>query len=376
MVARRPAAVVTIAVAALAAGAARAAADALVYRCGPNVCKAAPDGSGKQRLTTDGKPGGPLYSWLSASADGSRLAVVNATYAYVLDGSGRRLTGRLPRGGTGVIAEISPSGAQVATVDLLPEVVPAPVGSPPGSPGLSGLVPYMFVMNADGSAREATARSVVDIGWLGQRLVRTDRSGADPFPYGICVLATNTDFQCGSDAARDPTQDLFNPAFSSDGTRVAVVRSPSTAIGAGAIVIYDVATAAPVRELVAGQNTQPTWSPDGQRIAYERGGDIYVARATGTPRERRVLKGGEQPSWTSAAACKPRRPRVRVRRRGALVTACAPQPGRLTVTLLRAGRRVARRTVTAATGGIVRVRLRRPAGASAGELRARVRAVE
>jgi WD40-like Beta Propeller Repeat len=122
----------------------------------------------------------------------------------------------------------------------------------------------------------------------------------------------------------------------------------------------------------AGENTQPAWSPNGKRIAFERGGDIYVAHATGAPRERRVLKGGEQPNWTSAAACKPRRSRVRVVRRGALVTACAPQPGRLTVTLLRGGRRVARRTVTAATGGMVTVRLRRPAGASAGELRARV----
>jgi WD40 repeat protein len=373
MVACRRAAVALIAVVALAAGAAQASADTLVYRCGPNVCKAAPDGTGKKRLTTDGKPGGPLYSWLSASADGSRLAVVNATYAHVLDGRGRRLTGRLPRSGIGVIAEIAPSGAQVATVDLVPEVTPAPVGSPPGTPGQSGLVPYMFLMNADGSGRETTARSVIDIGWLGGRLVRTDQSDADPFPYGICVLATNTDFQCGSDAARDPTRDLFNPAFSPDGRLVAVVESPSTTVGAGAIVIYDVATAAPVRRLVAGENTQPTWSPDGRRIAFERGGDIYVANATGAPRARRVLRGGEQPSWTSAPACKPRRARVRVRGRRAVVTACAPQPGRLTVTLLRAGRRVARRTVTAATGGTVTVRLRRPAGASASELRARVK---
>jgi hypothetical protein len=62
-----------------------------------------------------------------------------------------------------------------------------------------------------------------------------------------------------------------------------------------------------------------------------------------------------------------------VRSRRALVTACVPQPGRLTVTLLRAGRRVARRTVTAATGGTVTVRLRRPVGAGARELQARVR---
>ena len=372
MVARRSAAIATIAVAALAVGAARASADTLVYRCGPNVCKAAPDGSGKQRLTTDGRPGGPLYAWVSASADGSRLAVVNATFAYVLNGRGRRITDKLPRGGIDVIAEIAPDGTQVSTVELLPETSPAPVGSPPGTPGLSGFVPYMFVMNADGSGREATARVVVDMGWLGSRLVRTDTSDTDPFPYGICLLVTNIDFQCERDVARDPTQDLFNPAFSPDGRLPRSSGRPPPRSAREPIVIYDVATAAPVRVLVAGENTQPTWSPNGKLIAFERGGDIWVARATGAARARRVLKGGEQPTWTSAAACRPRSPRVRVRGRDALVTACAPQPGRLTVTLLRAGRRVARRTVTAATGGMVTVRLRRPSGASARELRARV----
>ena len=128
------------------------------------------------------------------------------------------------------------------------------------------------------------------------------------------MLAVNTDFQCGSDVARDPTQDLFNPALLA--RRHARPRSsgrPTPTIGAGPIVIYDVATGAPVRELVGGENTQPTWSPDGKRIAFERGGDIYVARATGAPRERRVLKGGQQPTWTSARGVQARRPRVRVR---------------------------------------------------------------
>ncbi len=366
----RLAAVATVTVAVLAAGAATAAADALVYRCGPNVCKAAPDGTGKHRLTTDGKPGGPLYSWVSASANGSRLAVVNATFAYVLDGKGRRITGKLPRGGIDVIAEMAPSGREVSTVELLPEISPAPVGSPPGSPGVSGFVPYMFIMNADGSGREATARVVVDMAWLGSRLVRTDRSDTDPFPYGICLLVTNIDFQCERDVARDPTQDLFNPAFSPDGTLAAAVRSPSTTIGAGAIVIYDATTGAPVRQLVGGENTQPTWSPDGKRIAFERGGDLYVARAAGAPREHRILKGGAQPTWTTAAACKARRPRIRVGGRFVFVTVCRPQPGHVTVTLLRSGRRVGKRTVTAATGGMVTARLRRPSGA--GALRARV----
>ena len=105
---RRLLAAAAAAVAVLCIETSPAVADLLVYRCGPNICRAAPDGTGKQRLTTDGRPGGPLYSWLSASADGSRLAVVNATYAYVLDGAGRRITDKLPRGGIGVIAEIAP----------------------------------------------------------------------------------------------------------------------------------------------------------------------------------------------------------------------------------------------------------------------------
>ena len=51
------------------------------------------------------------------------------------------------------------------------------------------------------------------------------------------------------------------------------------------------------------------------------------------------------------------------------MTACAPQPGRVTVTLRSGSRRVARRTVRATTGGMVTVRFRRLAG----RLRADVR---
>ena len=328
-------------------------ADTLVYRCGPNVCRAAPDGSAKRRLTTDGQPNGPLYAWVSASTDGSRLGVVNATYSYVLDGNGRRITGKLPRSGAALIAEISPSGAQIATVDLVPEYL--------GSPPILHFQPYLFVANADGSERETTSRGPIDTGWLGPRLVRTDTSDDPPFAEGICLLVTNVDFQCERDVARDPTHDLLNPAFSPDGTQVAVVMAPGAEPGAGPIIIYDVATAAPVRQLVGGENTQPTWSPNGKLVAFERGGDIYVARATGPPREHRVVKGGQQPTWTTAAACRSR-PRLRLRRRTAIVTACAPQPGRLTVTLRRNGRRVAGRTIRTATGRLVTVHFRRPPG--------------
>jgi WD40 repeat protein len=325
-----------------------ASADALVYRCGTDICRAAPDGSAKQRLTRDGG----TYTWVSASRNGSRLAVVRSTFARVLDGRGRPRGPNLPRGGTVVIAEISPDGSRVATVELLPEITPAPVGSPPGSPGISGFQPYLFVTAADGTGREAVARAVVDTAWLGARLTRTDTSDTSPFPLGICLLPASLDFRCERDLARDPTRDLFNPAFSPDGREVAAVRSPSSELGAGPIVVYDAATAAPLRTLTAGADAQPSWSPDGKRIAYERDG-IYVGK-------RRVL-AGQQPVWTTAPACR-NRVRLRLRRRAAIVTACAPRPGRLTITLRSDGRRVARRTVQAPTGRLVKARFRRPAG--------------
>jgi hypothetical protein len=186
---------------------------------------------------------------------------------------------------------------------------------------------------------------VADTAWFGTRLTRTDPGSSPPFPLGVCLLAVNTDFACERDIARDPAQDVYSAAFSPDGTQVAVARED------GAIVLYG----ATVRVLTEG--SQPTWSPDGKRIAFERDGDLYVGR-------RRVVRGGAQPVWTSAPACKAR-PRLKVRGRKVVVTACAPQPGRVTITLRANDRRVARRTVRAATGGTVEVRLRRPADRSA-----------
>ena len=70
------------------AAAAPARADSIVYRCFPNLCRVAPDGSGQAPLTRDGAAGGPVYGWLSATTSGSRLGASFGNRAYVLDGAG------------------------------------------------------------------------------------------------------------------------------------------------------------------------------------------------------------------------------------------------------------------------------------------------
>ena len=123
-----------------------------------------------------------------------------------------------------LVAQIAPDGGSVATLELLGELAPPPIGAPPGSPPTLGFHPYRFVAAPDGSGREVTARDVADAAWLGARLIRSAGSSQPPYPRGLCLLASNTDFPCEHDVARDPANDLSGPAVSPDGRLVAVAR--------------------------------------------------------------------------------------------------------------------------------------------------------
>ena len=220
------------------------------------------------------------------------------------------------------------------------------------------------------------ARDVVDTAWLGGRLLRSDGSAQPPFPRGLCLLASNTGFACERDVARDPANDLSAPAVSPDGRLIAVASSPAEQNGGtGPIVLYDAASGRPVRTLTAGAGDGlPTFSPDGRRLAFSRGRAIYVTAIDGAPgSERRVIARGVQPVWVAGGARCRVRAAVRpvARGRSVAVRACAPSAGRLTITLTRRGRVVARRTVSTRRGGPVTVRFDRPRGA--GALRALVR---
>ena len=94
-----------------------------------------------------------------------------------------------------------------------------------------------------------------------------------------------------------------SPTFSSDGSRMAFVSSRN---GAPQIFIQDIQSGAVKRLTFNGKyNTQPAWSPAGNRIAYStmqsKGEtDLFVINADGTGLQQLTRKSGENehPSWS------------------------------------------------------------------------------
>jgi dipeptidyl aminopeptidase/acylaminoacyl peptidase len=337
-VARLRSAVLIAVLAGLMAGAAPAAADSILYRCFPNLCRVATDGSDRTQLTRDGVEPGPVYAWLSASRDGSRLGVSFGNRPHVLDATGRHLAGPVPHTNSpSLVAQISPDGAQIATIETIVETVQAYPGGPP----FPRPTPYLFVARAaDGSGREVVSRSTAATNWLGGRLLRDENADDPPYEQRICLLASNTDFPCERLVAAEAGHELWDPAVSPDGNLVAVTRAPVDGF-TGDIAIYSAATAQLVRVVSSGpSDNAPTWSPDGRSIAFARAnGGLWVVSATGTPgSERRILASGIQPVWVSGGGS----PRLTGPKRA------------------RAGSRVRIRVTDAPRGA--RVRLQRRAG--------------
>jgi Tol biopolymer transport system component len=92
----------------------------------------------------------------------------------------------------------------------------------------------------------------------------------------------------GSIAARSETE----PAWSPDGKRIAFQA------GDGEIVVADVRSGRRLRINRNKYGYEPAWSPDGRLIAYQCEGDVCVANADGRGDEHRVASGGGDPSWS------------------------------------------------------------------------------
>ena len=184
-----------------------------------------PDGSGRARLTTDGR----IYLSPDISPDGRRIAVASATPfggagIFVMDADGSGVTPVVERAGDSEPAW-SPDGTRIAFVS--------------NNDGPFGPVTRVFVVNLDGT--------------------------------GLRQLTPE-----------DPDPNLWfyesNPSWSPDGSKVLVVRNTSlhviNADGTGL-------TQLPNDDLA----TSADWSPDGARIAYSNQfGDIAIRNADGSNR--------------------------------------------------------------------------------------------
>lgn len=87
-----------------------------------------------------------------------------------------------------------------------------------------------------------------------------------------------------------------SPAFSPDGSQIAY----ATDNGTGSFDIYVMnADGSEPQALFtqSGDDTDPTWSPDGTRIAFTRKGSVYSIKADGTDLKL-IIQGGTQPSWS------------------------------------------------------------------------------
>ena len=135
-------------------------------------------------------------------------------------------------------------------------------------------------------------------GWLGSRLMRQayDDAGA---PWFACTVTAEAG--CVRSVAVNVTRFLDQPAGSADGRRVAAIALPAEpeddeSAVSGPIALFDAASGRRLRDLTAGADSSPAFSPDGRTVAFVRGRDLYTVQVRGG-RARRLTRGVESPAW-------------------------------------------------------------------------------
>jgi hypothetical protein len=303
----RPAALGILLALALAAPA--EAKDVVVYVCGNDLCRVAPDGTQRHRLTRDGG-----YSRPSISRSGRRLAFRRASRVYTARVAKKKLTGvrRVgpapdgPADATQYDVALSRDGKRVLWVEQRINVV------------FDSIDYRRYAANFDGRGVEQVAASGGRpfVGWFDTtRILREGladsvetRPDATTVDQGLCVpdpesAQNGTCGDHGPQVAFDPQgRHLRHPHVSPDGRRL-VATAYRTGEGIddsveqpGQLLLFDVATALPIRELTTGASDRsPSFSPNGRKVIFERSGSVRVISAGGG-RAKRLVKG-LQPTW-------------------------------------------------------------------------------
>jgi TolB protein len=240
------------------------------------------DGSGQQRLTSDRRwDGAPTWS-----PDGRAIAYTSGTDIYVVnaDGSDRRT---LAPNARGVALAWSPLGDKIAFVSERDGDM------------------EIHVINPEGSEQRRLTRNTVRDSYPvwspdGRRIA---------FESNWQVWVMNADGSGQRRLTRNGARN-FAPAWSPDGRRIAFERRVGRekyggCSGCGRASTFQVyvmnADGSGARMLAQG-GTQPFWSPDGQKIAFERQSDIYVMNTDGSG-QRKLTRGARresQPVWSPA----------------------------------------------------------------------------
>jgi len=203
-------------------------------------------------------------------------------------------------GGLGSVALTDDGDRDVQSVPPVAEPDPATVaaGLPrivfareyDGSAGGSAI----FVVDADGSnLRQLTE----DPAWIegaptwspdGEWIAFSSQRDNDLLQYGKTVLDVYIMRPDGSDVRRvttttdpGPGNGSRHPAWSPDGTRLAISTEDNQDVGRIVVINPDGTGATPI---TAGPgDVFPTWSPDGEWIAFQRlGGEVWIVRPDGT----------------------------------------------------------------------------------------------
>lgn len=233
-----------------------------------------PVGVCQQRRCQDGAP-----AW---SADGRRLAFQRTLTAEENDPAADRL----------VIAVARQNGSGVRTIA---EPAVDPRWSPDGKRlvfvGLEGESAVYTVSLGGGQPRRVSDGGAPD--WSSRDRLAVVRSG----PNRECDLCSDI-YSMRPDGAerRRLTRHGANrdPSWSPQGTKLAYGRLNGR--------FYDVMVMnsdGTGRRRIVKRGSNPTWSPNGKRIAFIRGLNIYVARANGRDRPERVYTARNQGVFTA-----------------------------------------------------------------------------